>query len=103
MAVTAPQAAIPPAMKDLISGTSLSFQLLDRVYEGLPCSSRHYTRRRREGSEVNLHPITSSQGDSGNLNLRFIVKIDETISVRSKTSAMCNTFISPETNIVLSS
>ena len=48
--MTAPQAAIPPAINDLIFGTFFSFSVDAVVFQGSPCGGRHCARRRTEGS-----------------------------------------------------
>lgn len=70
VAVTAPQAAIPPAMKDLIRATSFSTYMQELCSESSPCSSRHYTRLRRGGSEsklTQLRLLSATQGFSGSV------------------------------------
>lgn len=51
VAVTAPQAAIPPAINDLVGRTYISLYLHDFVFQDSPCGGRHYGRRRRESRE----------------------------------------------------
>ena len=48
MAVTAPQAAIPPAMNDLHFRTQFRIGFDDVEFQGSPRGSRHYSRRRTE-------------------------------------------------------
>ena len=54
MAVTAPQAAIPPAMKDLDFQTHFRIGFDDLEFRDLPRGSRHYSRRRTERRGLNI-------------------------------------------------